>query len=291
MSKRLVLCLVDRSNEFQRRLRKDAEAVARQTGLTLETHFTGHDFAAQLTWLRESITATPAAAAFLVMAVRDRGLSRVARAAAEAGIGWVFLNRAEDDLDEIRRDHASLPLGCVCVDERETGRIQARQVAALAPAGGVVLYLKGHGRSLVVQDRTAGFEETIAGSLKITSVEVGWDAGVAQKTFRPWLAGVARMRSRLDIVACQNDALAKAAREVLEEVAADVKRPELARVPILGCDGILPSPAGHAVRLLDDHFSGRRTFPPFVALAPKAESEESLMAPFAPASGFHLSHF
>lgn len=282
VASRVVLCLVDPANEFQKLLRTDADAAARQKGLVLETYFTGHDFAAQLTWLRRRTTASDPPAAFLVMAVRDRGLARVAREAAAAGIGWVFLNRAEDDLEEIRRDFPDLPIGSVCVDERETGRIQAQQVLKLTPQGGVILYLKGHGRSLVVQDRAAGFEEVVGSTAKVTSLEVGWDAAAAKKTLKPWLAVVARMRSRLDVVACQNDPLAAAARETLEEVAAEVGRPDLARIPVLGCDGVLPSPSGTAVGLVAEHLAGRRKLPPFVALAPDADSSNLLTTPFAP---------
>ena len=67
------------------------------------------------------------------------GLPRVARAAAAAGIAWVLLNREGDYLDTLRRSYR-IPAFGVSTDHEEVGRIQGRQVAALLPKAGTILY-------------------------------------------------------------------------------------------------------------------------------------------------------
>lgn len=84
--KRLALCLVDASNDFQQLPQADAEAAARRLGLGFETRFSSHDLAAQLSELGAVIGQKDKPAAVLALAVRDRGLDRVAREAIRAGI-------------------------------------------------------------------------------------------------------------------------------------------------------------------------------------------------------------
>jgi ABC-type sugar transport system substrate-binding protein len=80
-----------------------------------------------------------------------------------------------------------------------------------------------------------------------------------------WLGIVARSNRRVDLVGCQNDPMAAGAREALSAVAAELNRPDVARIPVTGCDGMprlgermlregllvatirLPSPGGAAV--------------------------------------------
>ncbi len=115
--------------------------------------------------LRRLIAADAASrtSALLVMAVRDHGLSRVVREAADAGVHFVFLNATEDDLDAVRREAGPATVTVVCPDEVETGRVQGRQLRALVPAGRRVLYVQGNPRSLAARQRTAGMQEATAG--------------------------------------------------------------------------------------------------------------------------------
>jgi ABC-type sugar transport system substrate-binding protein len=125
------LFLVDEDNEFQQLLRDEAVTAATRTGLSLKTTFTGDDFSAQLAQLRRCAASKPEA--ILVMSVRDRGLVRVTAEAMREGVHWVFLNRTEDETDDLRRQFPKVALTTVCPDETETGRIQGRLIKTLLP--------------------------------------------------------------------------------------------------------------------------------------------------------------
>ena len=92
----------------------------------------------------------------MVETVTGEGLERVARNAADAGVGWVLLNRRVTYLDELRSTHPALPLSTVGTDQAEVGRIQGRQLRALLPGGGPVLYVQGPPDTSVAQERLAG---------------------------------------------------------------------------------------------------------------------------------------
>ncbi len=236
--KRLALWLADETNEFQQMMKADVEAVCAKTGLGFEARFTGYDVLTQVREIRAALARSPRADAFLVLAARDRGLAHCVRLAASHGVSWFFLNRVGDDLEDLRRGQSGTSLATVTADERETGRIQARQLRALVPNGGLALYVQGGTQSLVARERTAGLvDATRDAPFSVTLLEGGWDPGGARDTVRKWLSTVSRGALELDLVAGQNDPIALAALEALRDVARSGDKPELARVPVIGCDG------------------------------------------------------
>jgi ABC-type sugar transport system substrate-binding protein len=262
-------CLVDADSDFQQVLLEDAEAAARAESLSLDVFWCGHDLASQLKEIGRRLAAPPRPDALLVLAVRDQGLGHLVRDAARAGIHWVFINRSEDDLDTLRREFPKLMLSCVCADEVDTGRIQGRILAQLLPAGGKILYVEGSRRSLAARDRTAGAMEAIAGkALELVRLEAGWTSQEAEATVHNWLSIALRAQRRFDVVACHTDLIALGAIEALRRVSSELARPDLLKVPIVGCDGtqqrgqamvadgrlagtvVLPRAAGPAVKLI-----------------------------------------
>ncbi len=153
---RLALFLVDEKNEFQRLLQADAEAAAARHGLALATHFSGMDFATQLSAVQGCLDGAERPGALLVMCVSDRGLQRLAQRAAHAGVHVLFLNASEDDLSAVRAENPAVAVGFVCPDEHETGRIQGRQFRRLVPARGKVLYVQGRIRSTAARPSARG---------------------------------------------------------------------------------------------------------------------------------------
>jgi ribose transport system substrate-binding protein/inositol transport system substrate-binding protein len=235
----LTLALVDETNHFQQLLKGDAEAAARKAGLELETLFTGESLAEHISALRRLIVAPDRLpAALVVMAVRDHGLDRVVREAAAAGVHFVFLNAVEDDLDAIRREFPAVSVFTVCPDELETGRVQGRQLRALMPAGRRVLYIQGSPRSLASRQRTAGMQEaTAAAPFEVVLAGGDWSPAFAGRTAREWLRFAVGGRRPFDLVCCQNDHMAGGVLEALAAAAAESHTPELARIPVSGCDG------------------------------------------------------
>jgi ABC-type sugar transport system substrate-binding protein len=252
-------------------------------------NFSGHELMAQLKQTQAALGATPAPAAVLVMAIRDQALLRVARDALEQGTAWIFLNRTEGDLEPLRREFPQAPLSTVCVDEVETGRIQGRQARALRSRGRI-LYVQGSSRSLAARDRAAGMQEAIAGTgLELAGVDGSWTTDAAHEAVRGWLrvAG-AGSKAPVELIACQNDAMALGALAALSEASASLGRPELARIPVLGCDGtlelgqklvregrllatvVLPRPGAAAVNWVARWLDQRQIPPALDMLAPES---------------------
>jgi ABC-type sugar transport system substrate-binding protein len=118
------------------------------------------------------------------------------------------------------------------------GRLQARQAAALLPGGGFVLYVMGPGLSSAVQDRLDGFRQELREPSFTHSVIHGdWDEGLAQAAVLKWLKMVLISNQRVDLIVCQNDAMAKGARTALETAGREMGRPELQHVRTTGIDG------------------------------------------------------
>jgi len=236
---RVVLALVDEDNQFQQLLRADAEAAGRKVGIEVETVFTGESLAEHLGVLRRLVVAPDRRPdALVVMAVRDHGLDRVVREVAGAGVHFVFLNAVEDDLDSIRREFPAVVVSTVCPDEVETGRVQGQQLRALVPAGRRVLYIQGSPRSLASRQRTAGMQEATAGApFEVVLAGGDWSPAFAARTVREWLRFAVGGRRPFDLVACQNDHMAGGVLEALAAAAAEPGRPDVARVPVAGCDG------------------------------------------------------
>ncbi len=301
MPERIALALVDETNQFQQLLKADAEAAARKAGLEIETLFTGESLAEHLGALRRLIVAPERRpAALLVMAVRDHGLDRVVREAAGAGVHFVFLNAVEDDLEAVRREFPAVSISTVCPDEVETGRVQGRQMRALVSAGRRVLYIQGSPRSLASRQRTAGMQEATAGApFEVVLAGGDWNPAFAGRTVREWLRFAVGGRRPFDLVCCQNDHMAGGVLEALAAAATEMGQPEIARIPVAGCDGapeigqrmvregrlvatvVLPRVAGPAVNEIKALLSrGKKpapvithaaaSFPPLGELAPSA---------------------
>ena len=284
----LGLVLVDDANEFQQLLAREAAEAAKQLGIAVQVRASGvggYELGAQLKLIDGWLEGDVKPDALLVLAARDRGLSRTIRAAARSGIHWISLNRTEDDLDVVQRDFPRVVVATVCPDEKETGRIQARIVRRLLPRGGRVLQVTGYSRSLTARDRSDGFAEALAGGpYETLRVEAGWSATEAHAAVGTWLRIVLRARRKLDAIVCHTDALAEGTLQALHEVRSELGCHDL-QLPIVGCDGtpsqgqalvasgrltatvILPRAAATAIGLLSSALERRTPMPAFTALA------------------------
>lgn len=299
---RVALCLVDASNDFQLLLRNEAELQARRSQVRLEVHHTGHDLVAQIRQVRSLIASEPPRA-ILILAAFDHGLGLVAREAARIGTSFVFLNRTEDDLEELRREAQP---GCsvftVCADEVETGRVQGRQLLRLLPRKGLVLYVQGSTRSVAARDRTAGMRESTRGApFDVDLIEAGWTRAEARSAVAKWFRIVSKGGLAVDLVSAQNDQIALGVLDALQDVASEIGRPELARIPVCGCDGtpqlgqtlvrerrltatvVLPRSSGPAVEAVTRLLREGTVPPPISTLKATSFPAEATLQPLPPA--------
>jgi ribose transport system substrate-binding protein len=288
---RIVASFLSRDQEFQVMQAADARVAATRAGFDLEVIYADQNAVQQIHQLFKFIHA-PAGErplAIVVETVVGEGLERVARNAVRAGISWVLLNRRVTYLDALRKEYPQLAIAAVSGDQLAMGRIQGRQFRALLPRGGTVLYIQGPPDTSAAQERLLGARETIdGGGIQLRALESDWTEAGAEKVVSNALRLKSAETLKPDLVGAQNDAMAAGARKAL--LAA---RPDWARVPFTGCDGlpdggqrlvnmkqlaatiVTPSNAGPAIDLLARWSKTKDQPPPLVILTPVSYPPEA----------------
>ena len=292
--RRLSLFLPDPGNEFVRAIAADAKEAARRHQFKLTVHSSENRAVEQIQQIFNVVHApeNERPHAVLVMPVNDRSLERAVRAALGSGIAWICLHRPTGDLDALRREYPAVPIALVSPVQEEIGRIHGRQVRAMFPSGGGVLYVHGRGDNRSTAQRTTGFQEVLGGgNVAITdSIDGNWSATDTERAVGRWLQLLAA-HAKVDAVVCQNDAMALGALQALRAAARELERPALATIPVIGCDGLpnvgrrlvdegqlaatitLPMPGSVAIGLVADAYDKGTLPPPQVWLQPKPYPE------------------
>lgn len=236
MRPRIVAAFLSRDQEFQTFQADDASAAAGRAGIDIEVLFGGDNAILQIQQLYPFIHA-PARdrpTAIVIETVTGEGLERMACEATAAGIGWILINRRVRYIHSLRTKNRELPICCVSTDQQEAGRIQGRQLRALLPAGGQVLYIEGPPDTSVAQERLAGTRDAIRQSSISLHVYAGeWTETSGYRAAAGWLRPRLARSVRPGAVAAQNDLMAVGARRAFLEL-----RPGWSDVPFLGCDGL-----------------------------------------------------
>jgi len=234
-----VVSLITEDNDYQVEQAAAAEGVARALGVQLKVIFADSNSIQQSQQVLEFIQCAPELRpdGIILEPVGGTALPQVARAAAQAGIGWVVLNRHASYLSELRRLF-STPAFAVSTDNQEVGRIQGRQIATLLPRGGAVLYIQGPSESDTAKLRHAGLEETKPARVQMMAIRGQWTEHSACKAVTSWLQPTTSQRIQVDLVAAQNDAMAIGAREAFQQYADRDRQDHWTRLPFLGVDGL-----------------------------------------------------
>src|SRR5262249_49645051 len=165
-----LLSLITQESDYQREQANSAQEVARQLNVEIEISYADNDAIKQSQQLLEVIQ-NPSSAinALIFEPAGSTALPHAARAAANAGLGWVVMNRDADSIAELRSQYDS-PTFVVTEDHRETGRILGRQMGALLPNGGTVLSIQGPSASPVTAWRLKGTNETKPANITLKSL-------------------------------------------------------------------------------------------------------------------------
>jgi ribose transport system substrate-binding protein len=295
----VVLFLTSDKEEFQLSQAAAAKDAARRLGLTCEVVFAESNAVLQIHQLFQRIhqPEDQRPLALVVDAVRDEGLERVCRNAVAAGVGWLPLNRDNTYVADLRRQHPTLPICHILTDQIEAGRVQGRQIKALLPRGGSMLYVHGPETTLT-DDRRRGTEEELRGvGIRAQQLPGAWSEDSGRRAVLGWAQLKTAASERVALLACQNDLMAAGGRQAL--LAA---RPDLAKIPALGMDGlpsggqqlvargeltatvVMPANAGRAVEVIAEwQRSGQQpaerirqlpeSCPPLSQLLPSAPSQ------------------
>ncbi len=262
----------------------------------LDVHFSESDAYVQTKQIYAFIHENPPGSVLVVESVVDETLEPVARHAALAGMGWYLLHRIVAYMDHLRREFPLLPIGAVTSDQKEIGRIQGKHFEALLPGKGTVLYVQGPAGSSIAADRLAGMREVIdPTAIKYHLVRGDWSEESGEAAVSKWLDET-RGRTPIQLVGCQNDAMAVGALRALGRAAVSDGR-DLGTLPVTGVDGnpdygialvdrkrlaatiIIPPAAGQAVQLIHEAWT-KPGFspPPIVKLPVRSYLELALVA-------------
>jgi ribose transport system substrate-binding protein len=236
---RFIVSLITKDNDYQVEQASSAKAAAQSLGVDVEILFADGNAITQSTQILKHVQA-PAEqrpSGIVVEPVGGTAMPQVAKAAVAAGIGWAVLNRDAEYISEMRRA-SKLPIFEVSTDHMAVGELQARQLAALLPMGGQVLYLQGPSENFATKERLAGLHRGLTPKTKLTSLRAQWTEDSARKSVESWLTLTSGKKIMIDVVAAQNDAMAIGARKALLDVAHPVEREVWQSLPYLGVDGV-----------------------------------------------------
>jgi ribose transport system substrate-binding protein len=295
---RVVVSLMTRENDYQLEQAASAQESATSLGIDAQIIFADNDAITQGTQLLKIIQADAAARpdAIVCEPVGGPCLPQVARAAVQAGVPWVLLNREADYIAELRRSTPRLPIFSIGSDQKEVGRIQGQQLGALVRNGGGVLQIQGPSENATAKDRTVGMQATLPPHIPVTTLRGQWTEESAQRSIESWLRLNTSQKISISAIAGQNDAMAMGARKAFSTLDNNTDRDRWLRLPYVGCDGvtktgqswvrtglltatvIIPATAGRALSILhqalltetrppERTFTTPESFPPVTQLS------------------------
>ena len=236
---RFIVSLISTENDYQVEQAAAAQAASQKVGVDLQVLYADNDAITQSTQLLKTIQSEEVLRphAIIFEPVGGTAFPQVARAAVSAKVAWAVLNREADYIPELRKT-AEVPVFCISSDHMEIGRIQGRQLAALLPNSGCVLYIQGPSENSAARDRTAGMQMTLPSGVQIISLRGRWTEESAQRSVESWLRLNTSNRAQIDVVSAQNDLMAIGARKAFEGVANIADRERWLRLPFTGVDGL-----------------------------------------------------
>ncbi len=233
----VLLSLITESNDYQQEQASAAAAAAQRIGINLRTIFADGDAIMQSQQLLRAVQSKTERPDAILFEPVGTGLAVVANAAVSAGIAWVIMNREVDYLAGLGKLNKA-PCFEVSVDHLEVGRIQGRQIAALLPSGGTVLYIQGPANQDAARLRAAGFGETKPANVQLRMMKGHWTEASGYEAVTSWLRLSTSHQASIAAVLAQNDDMAIGARRALQETTTGDERSRLLSLPFLGCDGL-----------------------------------------------------
>jgi ribose transport system substrate-binding protein len=235
---RIVVSLPN-DNAYQHEQRAAAKSTAQRLGLDLQVIQAADDSTTQSQQLLKIIESSAEARpnAFLVEPLSATGLRRVAEAAIAKGIAWVMSNSEVDYIKQLRKS-PGVPVFTVTQGQREIGQLQGKQLAALLPQGGSVLYIEGPSMSSVAVQRREGLESTKPRNIRITTIRSNWNEESAYQSAATRLQLASSRAEKFDLVAGQTHELALGARKAFRTIDNQEQREKSFKLPFIG-SGIL----------------------------------------------------
>jgi ABC-type sugar transport system substrate-binding protein len=213
-----------------------ARAVADRFGVQLEVISAEMDPVGQGQQLLTLVQSRTSAGldGILVEPVSAAGLPRVAEAAVAARIAWVVSNAQVDYIGTLRRN-SEVPVFVVSQDHLEVGRIQGRQIGAILPNGGSVLYLRGPGMSWWATKRSEGLESSKPKNVEVKTLKVvGSTSENAHNAVSSWLSLSKARPEGTQLIVSQNADFIDGARKAFQTNTSEPERTKWLALPRAG---------------------------------------------------------
>jgi ribose transport system substrate-binding protein len=236
---RFIVSLITKENDYQMEQAASARTAAQNLGVDVEILFADGNAITQSTQILKHVQVPPEQrpSGIVVEPVGGTALPQVARAAVAAGIAWSVLNRDADYMVELRRT-SKLPIFSLATDHQAVGDIQAKQLGALLPVGGNILFIQGPSEHFATKERLIGLSRSLNPAIKLTTLRAQWTEESARRCIESWLTLTSGKKIAVDAVAAQNDAMAIGARKALLGVPHPIEREVWQSLPYIGVDGV-----------------------------------------------------
>jgi ribose transport system substrate-binding protein len=298
---KFLVSLTTSDNDYQMEQAQSADQAGRKFGVDVQIVFADNDAINQSTQVLKAIQSIEAhrPTAIVFEPVGGTALPQVAQAAVSAGIAWAVLNRDASYISELRRT-ATAPVFGLTSDHLEIGRIQGRQIAALLPHGGSILYIQGPTDNSAAKERALGMRETKPANIQVTTLKAQWTEESSSRAVRSWLKLVTSSRAPVDLVAAQDDSMAVGARKAFAELTNELEKERWLSLPYLGCDGLpktgqvwvrnrilaatvfVPPNAGQAIEMLISALQSKTKIPERVLTVPVSIPALGELKPIVP---------
>ena len=232
----VVIALTTRDNDYQAEQSASATEVASRLGVKINVIYADNNAVNQCQQLVKIIQDRAQRPDAILVEPVGTPMYQVAKAAVAAGIGWGILNREADYIPELRRAAAQVPVFALSPDQEEVGRIQGKQLAAIATEGNI-LYIEGPSTSSAANLRTKGMLSTKPSKVEVKVLKADWSERGAHQAVKSWLALSTSSQLHIRAVVCQNDAMAMGAREAFASLPT-AARAQWLNIPFMGCDGV-----------------------------------------------------
>jgi ABC-type sugar transport system substrate-binding protein len=234
MKKLSIVISLPGENNYLREQEAAAKTTAQRLGLDLRIINAKSDPVTQSQQLLEIVQTTSARPdAIVVEPVNNQGLPRVAEAAVAAGIGWVVSNALVDYLEALRKN-AKAPVFGVSQDHPEVGRMQGRQIRAILPSGGAILYLRGPATNFLAAQRSDALESELGINIQFKSLKIQWTEESAYNSVTSWLRLSTVRAGDTHLIAAQNTDFILAARRAFEDNTSGDERTKWLGLPYCG---------------------------------------------------------
>ena len=194
-----------------------SEYAKTQPGVTLQIEDAKDDVSKQLSQVQNFIANK--VDAIIVNPVDTSATDAITKAAAEAGVQLVYVNREPADVDKLGPKAAF-----VASNEKDSGTLETKEICKLLGGKGDILVIEGELSNQAAVQRTKDVHDVIAtpecSGIKIIAEQTAvWDRTKAQNLMTNWLS----KGMKYDAIVSNNDEMAVGAIQALKAAGVDTK--------------------------------------------------------------------